>query len=88
MITHTKEEILGIIKLYPCLEFFLKKHKVYTKYIKYAMDPKWGEDIDYIKKPIFPDIISFSFLFAKTNEGGAFWWKLNNLYSIIYNEYI
>mgnify|MGYP003293030978 CR=1 FL=1 len=88
MITHTKEEILNIIKSYPCLEFFLKKHKVYTKYIKYSMDPKWGEDIDYINKPFSPDIISFSFLFASTNEGSNFWWRLNTLYSTIYNEYI
>lgn len=88
MIKYTKKEILEIIKSYPCLEFFLKKHKVYTKYIKYAMNPKWADNVDYIRQQFSPDIISFSFLFAKTDEGNAFWWRLNYLYSRMYNEYI
>lgn len=88
MIKHTKKEILDIIKSYPCLEFFLKKHKVYTKYIKYAMDPKWDTNIDYIKKPVHRNIIGFSFLFSKTEEGHVFWAHLDYEYSKIYNEYI
>lgn len=88
MIKHTKKEILDIIKSCPCLEFFLKKHKVYTKYIKYAMDPQWNTNIDYIKKPVHKSIISFSFLFSKTKEGHLFWEKLNCEYSKIYDEYI
>ena len=88
MVKHTRIEILSIINSYPCLEFFLKKHKVYTKYIKYAMDPKWEVDIDYINKPMSNHIISFSFSFSQTNEGYDFWVNLSHLYSKIYDECI
>lgn len=44
MITHTRKEILKILEGHPLLIMFLKKKKVYLKYIKYAMNPNWATD--------------------------------------------
>lgn len=87
MITHTRKEILKILEEHPLLIIFLKKKKIYLKYIKYAMNPNWN--IDNINKLILgpKEIISFSFLWQETPEGHEFWSDLNKEYSAFYNEY-
>lgn len=40
MYTHTKQEILDVLKKNPYLASFLQKKKLYFKFIKYAINPK------------------------------------------------
>lgn len=87
MITHTRVEILQILEGHPLLIIFLKKKKIYLKYIKYSMNPNWN--IDHINKLILgpKEIISFSFLWADTPEGREFWSNLNKEYKDFCDEY-
>lgn len=87
MITHTRKEILKILEEHPLLIVFLKKKKVYLKYIKYAMNPNWFYDnINNLK--LGPgNIIQFSFDWKSTPEDFEFWFNLNEEYKHIYNEY-
>lgn len=86
MITHTRKEILKILDEHPLLIIFLKKKKVYSKYIKYAMNPEW--EIDHIKLNFAAsDIINCSFWWRETPEGWEFWNNLNQEYKAFYNEY-
>ena len=87
MITHTRKEILKILEGYPLLIVFLKKKKVYSKYIKYSMNPNWVTD--HINKLILgpKEIISFSFFWRTTPEGHEFWSDLNNEYKDFCDEY-
>ena len=74
MITHTKQEILDILKQHPYFVSFLQKNKLYFKYIYNAMNPKWEYGRDEILRMDSPKhIINFSFLWAKTKEGRDFW---------------
>jgi hypothetical protein len=86
MITHTRIEILKILEEHPLLIIFLKKKKVYLKYIKYAMNPNWF--IDHITSQfITKEIINYSFCWVSTPEGHEFWSNLNQEYKSFYNEY-
>lgn len=86
MITHTKKEILEILEEHPLLILFLKKNKVYLKYIKYAMNPNWITD-HITSQFIAEEIINFSFYWEDTPEGHEFWSNLNQEYKVFYNEY-
>ena len=86
MITHTRKEILQILEEHPLLIVFLKKKKVYLKYIKYAMNPNWV--MDHIKFDFNAnDIINSSFYWMSTPEGHEFWSNLNQEYKVFYDEY-
>lgn len=79
MITHTKKEILDILKKYPYLVSFLQKEKLFFKYINYSMNPKWEND--YINKKYSPiSIIANSFNFSYTKEGYKYWWDISSKY--------
>lgn len=87
MITHTKKEILQILEEHPLLIVFLKKKKVYLKYIKYSMNPLWYRDHINRLKLGPKEIIGFSFYWNSTPEGHEFWYNLNEEYKAFYNEY-
>ena len=81
MITHTKKEILDILKRHQYLVSFLQKKRLFFKFIIYCMNPKWDTDVDYINKPyLMEEIISYSFLFRSTKEGYVFWSRINDQY--------
>lgn len=82
MITHTKQEILDILKYHPYLVSFLQKKKIFFKFVNYSMNPKWGLECDYIvKKKHVSNIFGQCFLFMKTKEGHNYWSKLWKEYS-------
>ena len=88
MVTHTKKEILDILKKYPYLISFLQKKRLFFKYIKYCMTPKWLSDIDHINKcRCSGDIVLWSFQFSSTEEGDRFWRKISDEYYEYYNSH-
>lgn len=82
MITHTKQEILDILKYHPYLVSFLQKKKIFFKFVNYCMNPKWGLKCDYIikNKHAF-NIFGQCFHFSKTKEGHNYWSRLWYEYS-------
>lgn len=77
MITHTKQEILDILKYHPYLVSFLQKKKIFFKFVNYCMNPKWGTECDHIvKKKYACNIFPLCFSFAKTKEGYIYWSQL------------
>lgn len=88
MITHTKQEILDILKKHPYLVSFLQKEKLFFKFVRYAMNPKWDTDRDYIMRPIEPtSIIMYSFYFERTKEGHEFWSCVDSKFRTYYEKY-
>lgn len=82
MVTHTKQEILDILKYHPYLVSFLQKKKIFFKFVNYSMNPKWSEERDHIVKARHVlNIFGHCFLFCKTKEGHDYWSKLWNEYS-------
>lgn len=85
--THTKQEILDILKKHPYLVSFLQKKKLYFKFIKYAMNPKWDYNDWLFQYDCHPSlIIGFSFLFEKTVEGYNYWESISSEYSRYYKK--
>ena len=88
MITHTKQEILDLLKKHPYLVSFLQKEKLFFKFIRYSMNPKWDDDIDYINANYGPrSIIMYSFHFTKTKEGHVFWCRVDSKFNVYYKKY-
>lgn len=88
MVTHTKKEILDILKKHPYLISFLQKKRLFFKYIKYCMTPKWHSNIDQINRCEYPcDIIMWSFQFLSTEEGYDFWSTISDEYHEYYNSH-
>lgn len=82
MITHTKQEILDILKYHPYLVSFLQKKKIFFKFVNYCMNPKWDNDVDFITRDKYAiNIFGHCFLFRVTKEGHNYWDKLWNEYS-------
>lgn len=87
MYTHTKQEILAVLKKNPYLVSFLQKKKLYFKFIKYAMNPKWENDDWLFSKVYHPgSIIHYSFLFKATIEGDDYWDNISNQFKQYYKE--
>ena len=81
MITHTKQEILDILKYHPYLVSFLQKKKIFFKFVNYSMNPKWALPIDCIITNKYSyDIFPQCFLFSSTKEGYIYWYKLHDEY--------
>lgn len=77
MVTHTKREVLDILKYHPDLVSFLQKKGIFFKFVNYSMNPKWTSDCDHIvkaKRAI--NIFGQCFNFSKTKEGQNYWNKL------------
>lgn len=83
MITHTKQEILDILKYHPYLVSFLQKKKIFFKFVSYCMNPKWDNpNKDYIKlAKYYRNIFGDCFLFGKTKEGFFYWDRLRDEYT-------
>lgn len=83
MITHSKQEILDILKYHPYLVSFLQKKKIFFKFVNYCMNPKWSVNKDYITlRKYSKDIFGQCFRFDATKEGHGYWFKLWGEYSI------
>ena len=88
MITHTKKEIMDILKKYPYLISFLQKKRLFFKYVKYCMTPNWDHNIDYINRCKFSgEIVMWSFQFHSTKEGYDFWSKISDEYCEYYDSH-
>lgn len=87
MFTHTKQEILDVLKKNPYLVSFLQKKKLYFKFIKYAMNPKWKND-DWLFSNVHSpaSIIQYSFLFEATIEGYDYWDNISYQFGKYYKE--
>lgn len=82
MVTHTKQEILDILKYHPYLVSFLQKKKIFFKFVNYSMNPKWNAGYDYIVNAKHArNIFGQCFHFSKTKEGQNYWNKLWEEYS-------
>ena len=87
MFTHTKQEILAVLNKNPYLVSFLQKKKLYFKFIKYAMNPKW-DTIDWLFFCHYhpSSIIWLSFLFESTIEGYDYWNNISHQFKTYYEE--
>lgn len=87
MFTHTKQEILDVLKKNPYLVSFLQKKKLYFKFIKYAMNPKW-RNYDWLFSKVYApeSIIHYSFLFEATIEGHNYWDNISYQFGKYYKE--
>ena len=87
MYTHTKQDILSVLKKNPYLVSFLQKKKLYFKFIKYAMNPKWrNADFLFSKRYSPALIIQYSFLFEATIEGYDYWYNISYQFEKYYKE--